>query len=441
MSGARRRVMGAGLAALRRLASFGFMDRPGTRRRVAGFLYGASRAGFSAALALNRPFQAVSRLVAPARPARTAPADLFDLTPTEDQEMVVEAVRRFAADALRPAATAADEAQAAPPELLAQATELGIAALNVPDALGGVAAERSVVTNALVAEALAHGDMGLAVACLAGPSVAIALAEYGTADQQAKYLPSLTGDKPPAAAIAVIEPGPLFNPLKLSTRARRDGDGWILDGEKHLVPVARLAELFLVAAALEDGTPALFIVESGSAGLALAPQPTMGLRAAAFCKLALSGVRLPADARLGGNGGEGFDYAQFLALARLAWSALAVGATQAILDYVIPYANEREAFGEPISHRQAVAFMIANIGIELEGMRLAAWRAAALAGRGKPFAREAALARSLCARHGMKSGSDGVQILGGHGFVKEHPVERWYRDLRAVALMEGGLLL
>lgn len=435
-SSARRRVMAAGLGFLRRLASFGFMDRPATRKRVSAFLYRASRAGYSGALALNRPFQAVTRLLAPARPARSAPADLFDLTPTEDQQMVVDAVRRFADEALRPAASAADEAQAAPAALLAQATELGIAALNVPDALGGVATERNVVTNALVAEALAHGDMGLAVACLAGPSVAIALAEYGSAAQQARYLPALTGDRPAAAAIALLEPGALFNPLQPATRARRDGDHWVLDGEKHLVPVARTAELFLVAAALEDGAPALFIVESSTPGLALAPQPTMGLRAAGFCKLALDGVRLAADARL-----EDADYAQLIALSRLAWCALAVGTTQAVLDYVIPYANEREAFGEPISHRQAVAFMIANIGIELEGMRLVTWRAAALAARGKPFAREAALARSLCARHGMKAGSDGVQVLGGHGFVKEHPVERWYRDLRAVALMEGGLLL
>jgi alkylation response protein AidB-like acyl-CoA dehydrogenase len=169
------------------------------------------------------------------------------------------------------------------------------------------------------------------------------------------------------------------------------------------------------------------------------PQPAMGLRAAGLSRLRLKKVKLPAAARLGGD--DGADYAQFIALSRLAWSALAVGTTQAVLDYVIPYANEREAFGEPISHKQSVAFMIANIGIELEGMRLATWRAASLAARGKGFAREAALARSLCSRYGMRAGSDGVQVLGGHGFVKEHPVERWYRDLRAIGLMEGGVIL
>jgi alkylation response protein AidB-like acyl-CoA dehydrogenase len=112
-----------------------------------------------------------------------------------------------------------------------------------------------------------------------------------------------------------------------------------------------------------------------------------------------------------------------------------------VLDYVIPYVKERDAFGEPIANRQAVAFCVADIGIELEGMRLTSWRAASRADQGLSFAREAALARSLCARNGVKIGADGVQLLGGHGYVKEHPVERWYRDLRAVGLMEGALLV
>ena len=108
------------------------------------------------------------------------------------------------------------------------------------------------------------------------------------------------------------------------------------------------------------------------------------------------------------------------------------GGAQAVLDYVIPYVNERHAFGEPISHRQAVAFNVADIAIELEAMRLLTLRAAARADAGKDFARDVALARVLCGAKGRQIGSDGIQLLGGHGFVKEHPVERWYRDLRAV---------
>ncbi len=134
-------------------------------------------------------------------------------------------------------------------------------------------------------------------------------------------------------------------------------------------------------------------------------------------------------------------YSECVHRARLAWCAIAVGTAQAVLDHVVPYVNERKAFGEPISHRQAVAFAVSDIAIELEGMRLATWRAAALADQGKPFAREAAVARRLCATKGATIGSQGVQLLGGHGYVKEYPVERWYRDLRAAGVMEGALLV
>ena len=108
---------------------------------------------------------------------------------------------------------------------------------------------------------------------------------------------------------------------------------------------------------------------------------------------------------------------------------------------MIPYVNERVAFGEPVRHRQGVAFKVADIGIELEGMRLVTLRAASRAEQGRPYARELALARKLCSDKGMAIGSDGVQLLGGHGYVKEHPVERWYRDLRSIGVMEGALLV
>ena len=135
------------------------------------------------------------------------------------------------------------------------------------------------------------------------------------------------------------------------------------------------------------------------------------------------------------------DYLDCVRCSRLAWCALAVGTGQAVLDYVIPYVKEREAFGEPIAHRQSVAFMVANIGIELQGMRLVTYRAASRVAQGKSAEREIALARRQCAERGMQIGLDGVQLLGGHGFVKEHPVERWYRDLRAIGVMEGAVLV
>jgi alkylation response protein AidB-like acyl-CoA dehydrogenase len=134
-------------------------------------------------------------------------------------------------------------------------------------------------------------------------------------------------------------------------------------------------------------------------------------------------------------------YRECVALGRLAWCALAIGTGQAVLDYVSGYVNQRTAFGEPISNRQSVAFMVANIAIELESLRLATYRAAGLAETGREFIRAAALARALAAQHAMQIGSDGIQLLGGHGYTKEHPVERWYRDLRAAGMLEGGLII
>jgi hypothetical protein len=156
--------------------------------------------------------------------------------------------------------------------------------------------------------------------------------------------------------------------------------------------------------------------------------------------LLLENVKLPEGALLGEPGRAGV-MAECVQLGRLGWCALALGTGQAVLDYVIPYVNERKAFGEPISNRQAVAFTVANIAIELDGMRLATYRAASRIDQGLPFAREVALARRLCGERGMTIGSDGVQMLGGHGYVQEHPVERWYRDLRAAGVMEGALVV
>src|SRR5581483_8693901 len=198
-------------------------------------------------------------------------------------------------------------------------------------------------------------------------------------------------------------------------------------------------ELFIVAAELDGSGPALFIVEPGTEGISVEPEPAMGIRAGATARLIFDDVKLPAGALLGEASRE--TYTECVQLGRLGWCALAVGTAKAVLDYVIPYVKDRTAFGESIANRQAVAFTVANIGIELEGMRLATYRAASRVDMGKSFAREVALARRLCAERGMAIGSDGVQLLGGHGFVKEHPVERWYRDLRAAGLMEGSLLV
>ncbi len=374
-------------------------------------------------------------LVEPARQPSAIAGTSFDITPTDEQQMLLDAVRRFALRQVRPAAVAADAACSTPAELLTAASELGLAALGIPEAHGGLLEHRSTVSAALVAEALAQGDMGIALACLAPAGVATALGLWGTAEQQASYLPAFARDSPPAAAIAIAEPRVLADPFALQTRAQRTPNGdFVLDGAKALVPRATDADLLIVAAEL-DGQPSLFLIESGTAGMSTATEPGMGLRAAATGRVTLAGARLPASALLGESNPQ--VYRELVALGRLGWCALAVGTGQAVLDYVSEYVNHRIAFGEPISNRQSVAFMVADMAIEVEALRLATYRAAGLAETGRDFIRAAGLARALAAEHAMRIGSDGVQLLGGHGYTKEHPVERWYRDLRAAG-HDGG---
>ena len=284
--------------------------------------------------------------------------------------------------------------------------------------------------------------MGLALPILAPGGVASALTHWGSADQQATYLTEFAGENVPQACVAIAEPHALFDPTALKTTAVRTPSGYRLSGVKSLVPAAADAELFIIGAQL-NGKPALFIVESSS------PGPDRQGRSRAWVsappRWAASNSttsRCRCSSRLGEDERQPTaDYSEAIALSRLGWAALAVGTSHAVLDYVIPYVKEREAFGEPIAHRQAVAFMCANIAIELDGLRLITWRGAARAEQGLPFAREAALAKRLGTDKGMQIGLDGVQLLGGHGYTKEHPVERWYRDLRAIGVAEGVVVI
>lgn len=427
-----------GVRALTRFASHPLTARLGLHGPASRVIKGGARVGFGAAHVAGRQFKALRQLTKPGRAGRPPAADLFDLTPTDEQQMIAETMQQVADELLRPHAPEAESRQAPSDEVRRQAQELGVLAMAIPEALDGAMAERSPVTGALIAETLAHGDMGLAVSLLATPSVALLLSDYGTAAQQAAFLLPMAGDDVPEASFAVMEEGALGSPTALATTVRERGGARVLDGEKVLVANAERADFFVVAATDEAGRPGLFLVERAADGVTVEAQPAMGLRAAGLGRLRLSQVRLRDDAQLPLQDG---DYDRIIATSRLAWCALAVGTATAVRDLVIPYANERQAFGEPISHRQSVAFMISNIGIERDGLRLATLRAASRLEQKRDALREVALARTLTARHGMQIGSDGVQILGGHGFVKEYPVERWYRDLRAAALMEGVVLI
>jgi len=428
-----------GLRTLSRMAGSTKLDALGLRKPTEQVLYHGTKAGFKAVTAANRAFKSVKNLGSPQRLPKRGTGELFDLAPTDEQQMLREAARTFAMEQLREAAGKADMAYAAPLELLAQCAELGITSLGIPESLGGMGTERSAMTNVLIAEAMAEGDMGLAFAALAPSAVSTALVLWGNAEQQADYLGDFTGENVPAAALAIQEPTPLFDPFELKTRAVALAGGYVLNGVKSMVPLAGQAELFIVAAHIEGKGPALFLIESSTKGLSVEEDRAMGLRAAGTARLKLDSVGVPGKALLADGA---FDaYRECIQLSRLAWCALGTGCAQGVLDFIVPYVNERHAFGEPISHRQSVAFAVSNMSIELNAMRLLTWRAASLVDADADFFEAAALARRLCADKGMQIGSDGVQLLGGHGFVTEYPVERWYRDLRAVGVMEGGLLI
>ena len=436
----KRTATDIGLALITPIVGQEFLDRYNLRDPLNRSLkYGVKQA-FSAAGASTRQFKRIQGLgKAPTR-LKASGADYFDLTPDDDQKMIMETVEEFAEDILRPAARDADAAASYPQDLIAKAAELGITAINIPEDFDGIAAHRSTVTNALVAEALAYGDMGLSLPILAPGGVASALTHWGSADQQAIYLQEFAGANVPQACVAIAEPHALFDPTALKTTAARTPSGYRLNGVKSLVPAAADAELFIVGAQL-SGKPALFIVESSTQGVSVTADPSMGIRAAALGRVELDNVSVPLSARLGGEDATDSDYSEAIALARLGWAALAVGTSHAVLDHVVPYVKERQAFGEPIAHRQAVAFMTADIAIELDGLRLITWRGASRAQQGLPFAREAALAKRLGTDKGMQIGLDGVQLLGGHGYTKEHPVERWYRDLRVIGVAEGIVVI
>lgn len=363
-----------------------------------------------------------------------APERLFDLTRSDEQRMNQETMQRFASQAIRPISQEADEASAAPDGFYNKTAELGLAMLNVPEALGGAGMTRSPLSNALNIEDLAWGDLSLTLGAVTPMSFVNTLLDQGSPAQQERYLPRFCEGGFVAATTALIEPHVTFEPMQPRCTATATGDGFRLNGTKSMVPLGESAELMLVLAQLDDTGPAAFIIEGRPEGMTATREEHMGLRPLELSTVKLDNVQLPSSSLLGdGN----LDLQRFVDLSRIGICSLAVGCCQAVFDYVKEYVNERVAFGEPISHRQAVAFMVADMAIELEAMRLMTWRAASLAEQGLDFHEAAYLAKVACAEHAMTIGTNGVQLLGGHGYCREHPVEAWYRNLRAIAILDG----
>ena len=429
MSNMMNKAQGLGLSLITKLAGSEVLDQLKLRKFVEKSLYKGSKTGFKVLTKTQKAFkpQSIDKQRLPNQVNKT----LFDLGLTEEQQMTSDAMSQFAQEVLYNLAHDADHNAQFPEELWQHLVDLGLNYYALPEALGGVAAEQNIVSNILIAENLAKGDFSLTAGLLSTFSVINAITRWGSTQVQSMYLPCFAEDTDITATFAFQEATPAFNPYQLKTKATEQNGQFYITGEKTLVVLGDTSDVFLVSAE-SNGQPDIFVVQCDES-IAIKSNPAMGLKAAETATLQFN--QTPA-LRLGD---ADFDYTAFVDLGNLMWCAMAVGTCEAIKAYCIKYANERTAFGEPISHRQSVAFMIADMAIEIDAMRMLVLNAASLAEAGQPFHREAYLARLLCAEKSMKIGTDGVQILGGHGFTKEHPVERWYRDLRATAILHSGL--
>ncbi len=429
MSNMMNKAQGFGLFLITKIAGSEVLDQLKLRKFVEKSLYQGSKTGFKVLNKTQKAFkpQAIDKQRLPNQVNK----NLFDLSLTEEQQMTVDAMSQFAEEVLYALAHDADHQAQFPEQLWQHLVDLGLNYYALPEALGGVAAEQNIVSNILIAESLAKGDFSLTAGLLSTFSVINAITRWGSTQVQSMYLPVFAEDTDVTATFAFQEATAAFNPYQLKTTANEANGQFYITGEKTLVILGDTADVFLVSAEF-NGQSDIFVVQSNET-IAIKANPAMGLKATETATLHFN--QTPA-LRLGD---ADFDYTAFVDLGNLMWCAMAIGTGEAIKAYCIKYANERTAFGEPISHRQSVAFMIADMAIEIDAMRMLVLNAASLAEAGQPFHREAYLARLLCAEKSMKIGTDGVQILGGHGFTKEHPVERWYRDLRATAILHSGL--
>jgi len=363
----------------------------------------------------------------------------FELS--EEQTAIREVIAEFARDQIRPAARPADESGTIDPAMIAAAGQLRLTAGWIPEQYGGDGSPRSALTGALIAEELAWGDLAIAIELLAPRLLVCPILEWGSEAQRARSIARFAGAEYAPAAIAIAEPRYDFDPLTMTTAARRDGSNWLISGDKCLVPMAAESEEIIVCAALE-GEPGLanagaFIVPRGTPGLKIsAREKNMGIKALPTYRVTFDQCRIGPTSRLEDPTGS-FDFARMVAQTRVAMVAMATGVARAAFDYAREYAKDRKAFGAPIATRQAIAFMLADMAIEVDAMRLLAWEAAWRLDRGESAFTEAALARNYAADAVLKVTDNAVQVLGGHGYIREHPVEMWLRNGRGFSAFEG----
>ncbi len=362
----------------------------------------------------------------------------FDLT--DEQRMLTDAVGKFAHRTLRKVYREAEEAGALPAEVIRTGWELGLLPASIPEKYGGFG-EHSALNGALFAEELGYGDVAATLHLLGPNLVAIPLLLCGSKQQREHYLPRFCGDEFPKASAAFLEATIAFDPADLNTSAKLQGDKYVLWGQKAMVINADEAELFLVYAREgASGNTQAYLVPADDPRVHVNRRDHwMGFHALKTFSVEFAGVTVPLENRLGVK--NGLDLVKVLTYSRIALASMAVGLARGAFEYARDYAKERVAFGEPIAHRQSIAFMLANMAIEIDATRMLIWEAAWKMDNGKPAAHDAFLAAQYASDMALKVTDSAVQVLGGHGYIRDHPVELWLRNGRGISTLLGSIIV
>jgi alkylation response protein AidB-like acyl-CoA dehydrogenase len=366
--------------------------------------------------------------------------EVFDLT--DEQREIRDVCRDFAAREIRPIAPEVDEADTEMPwDVWYKAAALGLTSFMLPSEYGG-AGLTDCLTGCIVQEELCYGCSGIGNLITSGGFFAEPILVLGSEGQKRRWIEPLAGDRPPLGALATTEPASGSDAASIQTVAERKGEGYVLRGQKTWISNGGLAEYYVVFATIAPGTGArgvtAFVVERGDGGVTFGPpMKKMGQRAILNAEMFLEDVEVPADRRLGEEG-EGFSgLMQTFDRSRITLGAAATGLARAALEYAVEYAKTREQFGKPIGEHQAVAFRLADMATRVDAARLLVWRAARFVDAGQEVAKEAAMAKLFASETAMWCTWAAVQTLGGWGYSREYPVEKWMRDAKLEEIEEG----
>jgi alkylation response protein AidB-like acyl-CoA dehydrogenase len=362
----------------------------------------------------------------------------FELT--SEQQMIREAVREFTEREIAPKARHVDETGEFPAETFRKMGELGLMGLPFPEEYGGAGADN--VSTAIAIEEVARGCGSTALAYSAHIGLGSApIFMFGTEEQKRRFLtPAARGTY--LAAFGLTEPHAGSDAGATRTTARLDGDEWVINGAKMWITNAPVAGHIIVTAVTDPdkgkkGISAI-IVPRGTPGMIFGKhEPKMGLRGSVSTAIQLEDVRVPRENLLGERGKGFVQFLQVLDGGRIGIGAMAIGLAQAAFEAASAYAREREAFGQPIGAYESVSNMIADMAVGLDAARLLVYRAAWLKDQGRPYTREAAIAKLFASEVGEKICRDAIQVFGGYGYSREYPVERLYRDQRLLTIGEG----